>query len=213
MSFHSPLGFPSSMSPTMTATANDTRPTTTAEPERFVHPARWPPKIASLRARGASRLAPVSESVTPRRLRPAPWGIFPSKSEEGDDEEEEKENSPEANSCSVLRVASSPSSSSAAAASAASASSSSSSSYSSCFPRTVVRRSRIAGLGLYALARISRGSAVAEYSGELVRAPLADMREVDYGRLGLGEDVFFLSFFFVFKWSRSTKTRREKNSL
>jgi hypothetical protein len=113
--------------------------------------------------------------TTPRRLRPAPWGVL-LRQGEGKKEEEDDEETVQKVDSSVLRVAA-----------AARASASAASAADSCFPRTVVRCSRIAGLGLYALGRISRGSAVAEYSGELLRAPLADMREVGYARLGLGE--------------------------
>jgi len=195
LSFPSPLGSPAALPVTLAATLP-----APAAAERFVHPSRWPPKGPLLRARGASRLSPVSESVTPRRLRPAPWGVLPRQGDGADREDEEEEGDGEnitKVSSSVLRVAGSSSSFST---SSPFSSTSSNLTSSSCFPRTVVRRSRIAGLGLYALARISRGSAVAEYSGELVRAPLADLREADYIRLGLGEEdsIFFLKVFFFF---------------
>ena len=173
--------FPSPLDAAATSAMGSMNPpclTPLPAPERFQHPSRWPSKTDSLRVRGATRLAPVSETVTPRRLRTAPWGIPLGFKNSSSDEETEKNTTKV--SSSVLRVGhSSPSSPSP-----------SSPSPSSCFPRTAVRRSRIAGLGLYALARISRGSAVAEYSGELVRASLVDMRERDYARLGLGESFF-----------------------
>ena len=207
LSFPAPLGSP----PARGTSLHPPRVTAPAAPERFVHPLRWPPKTGSLRESGAARLAPVAEAVTPRRLRPAPWGISPGRQSGDRAHEGETEYVPEA-SGSVLHVAPSPSASPSAVPPPPSAS--------SCFPRTVIRRSRIAGLGLYALARISRGSAVAEYSGELVRAPLADMREVDYARLGLGERRTLLSFrvfesfkLFVFVRGRCRRrTRETKNS-
>ena len=208
------LSLPSPFGPPVTAHAllTPSRPATVASAtvvaaERFVHPTRWPRKSDSVRARGAARLAPVSELVTPRRLRPAPWGVLlrRSENESHGDNDDEKENGQKVSN-SFLRVAASsgaPSSSGAAALS--------SSPSSSCFPRTVVRRSRIAGLGLYALGRISRGSAVAEYSGELVRAPLADMREVGYARLGLGRCFLksFPPFFFGVQVQVEVEGRRK----
>jgi len=44
-------------------------------------------------------------------------------------------------------------------------------------PPLPVRRSRVAGMGLYTLAPVPAGTAVVEYAGALVRPPLADARE------------------------------------
>jgi len=52
-------------------------------------------------------------------------------------------------------------------------------------------KSRIHGLGLYAVEPIEAGEYVVEYIGELVRNSVADSRERMYQRLGMGDSYMF----------------------
>lgn len=57
----------------------------------------------------------------------------------------------------------------------------------------VVRRSRIAGQGVYTTQAISKGTLLLEYMGEVVRQSVADIRERAYQQCGLGTYFFAMS--------------------
>ncbi len=60
----------------------------------------------------------------------------------------------------------------------------------------MLRRSRVAQLGVFAAAPVPAGALLLEYRGELIRHAVADAREARYRRAGLG-----LYFFAVDRWA------------
>jgi SET domain-containing protein len=63
--------------------------------------------------------------------------------------------------------------------------------------RFVVRRSRIAQLGLYTTEALPKGELLLEYCGEVCRRTVADLREARYKAAGLGNYFFAINRTYV----------------
>ena len=57
--------------------------------------------------------------------------------------------------------------------------------------RLVAKRSHIHGWGLFTKIKLSKHSMIIEYMGEMVRQPIADLREKEYEKSGLGSCYMF----------------------
>ena len=58
-------------------------------------------------------------------------------------------------------------------------------------PALPSRRSHIHDWGLFALEPIAPEEMIIEYTGEVIRVPVADAREKKYARQGIGSSYFF----------------------